>query len=603
MSIRMPFRLKLFLPLGVTLAGLLVAALAAVDSTSAERIDDLIALRARQGLRSFQELGRRRQRNLIEALDLLATAPRVRAAFLDRGSLAEAMQSALYEVGLRQTAMDLLVVADADGKVVSRYLYPAGAKQADPIGARPLPLPVPSAQHLPEQELIARVLAGDAPETLDPILVVEDRLFLAVPTAILDLDVAVGVMVLGVEITDADAAEVHGFQSENDHIAWLVGGQVRATSFSGAEERRRATEALAVALPTQREDTPRQQAVSIGPESYRALIQVLRPAGDPAGGPVHLALFISMDSLVRFRAEMRSLTMILALIALALAMAVSLLVAGQVSRPVRDLAEGTRRIAEGDYAYRIQAHSGDELGDLARSFNRMAEDIASKEKVRAVLNKVVAREVAEELLRSDLGLSGRLVTATLLFADLRGFTAFTRGMDPERVVSILNEHMTAMSAEILRERGIVDKYVGDEIIGVFGAPRSYPDDALAAVRAAVRMRTRLEEQNRERRLRGDAPLAMGIGLHTGRVVAGCMGSQDLLNFTCIGEAVNLAARLCTSAGAGEILISEATLVAAGDRVQAERREPLRLKGFDEPVAAWQVQIVADQPGTECGGGA
>ncbi|MBI5366396.1 MAG: adenylate/guanylate cyclase domain-containing protein [Planctomycetes bacterium] len=166
---------------------------------------------------------------------------------------------------------------------------------------------------------------------------------------------------------------------------------------------------------------------------------------------------------------------------------------------------------------------------------------------------------------------------------------------------MLNEFMTAMSREILDAKGIVDKYVGDEIIGVFGAPKSYGQDAAAAVRAACRMRERLAELNEKRRGRGDPPLAMGIGINTGAVVAGCMGSEELMSYTCIGAAVNLTSRLCSNAKPGQILISEparrAAAAAAGGGLEVHELEPIRVKGFDHPVPVFEVLSSPALPAT------
>jgi len=149
-----------------------------------------------------------------------------------------------------------------------------------------------------------------------------------------------------------------------------------------------------------------------------------------------------------------------------------------------------------------------------------------------------------------------------------------------------------MTEEVLSCKGIVDKYVGDEIIGLFGVPRPRGSDAFAAIEAAHRMRLRLERLNKARTDRGDRQLQMGIGLHTGEVVAGRMGSEQQLSYTCIGENMNLASRLCSNAKPGQILVSIDTLKEAGEGVETRPLEPIQVKGFTQPIPVYEVVGVA-----------
>ncbi|MBI3098924.1 MAG: HAMP domain-containing protein, partial [Planctomycetes bacterium] len=396
-----------------------------------------------------------------------------------------------------------------------------------------------------------------------------------------DGDLFRGIVVLGVEIDDRVAKEIHDVQAPADHAGYVVGGKLVASSFpTGGREA--ATQILAGRLAQRASSFD----ASIDGSPFFVVLRAIHPEGAPE--PIFTGLYISLKTLVDFRNRMRALLLSVAGAAILLSLFTSMLLARGVSRPVHDLVDGTVRVASGEYSHHIDVRSRDELGDLATAFNKMAGDLATKEKIRGVLNKVVAKDVAEELLKGDLGLGGRRMKVSLIFADLRGFTAMSQGMSPEKIVAMLNEHMTAMSAEILACKGIVDKYVGDEIIGVFGAPKSYGDDTLNAVRAAYRMCRRLVALNEERAARGDPPLRMGIGVNTGEVVAGCMGSEEHLNYTCIGENVNLASRLCSNAKAGQILVSEATRADTDPHVEYARLEPIKVKGYEEAIQVYEV---------------
>ncbi len=280
--------------------------------------------------------------------------------------------------------------------------------------------------------------------------------------------------------------------------------------------------------------------------------------------------------------------------ALALALVLGLLVSRGLTRPVRDLVQATREVARGNYETEVRVSTRDEIGTLAGAFNEMTRGLLLKERYRSVLNKVVSEDVAAELMSGDLELGGENRRVTVLFADIRGFTSLTEGMEPQEVIGLLNECMERLSDAVEAEGGIVDKYVGDELMAVFGAPVSSGEDALRAVRAAVRMREAISSLNREREARGDAPIALGVGLSTGLAVAGNMGSTNRMNYTVLGEIVNLGARLCSGAAAGEILMGEETRREAGDGVSASSRGHRDFKGFSKPIEVFAVESVATE---------
>jgi class 3 adenylate cyclase len=221
----------------------------------------------------------------------------------------------------------------------------------------------------------------------------------------------------------------------------------------------------------------------------------------------------------------------------------------------------------------------------------MVAGLALKERYRSVLDLVADREVAEDLIAGRVTLGGELREASVLFCDVRGFTALTERMEPGEVIALLNEHMTALTRVVYANGGVVDKFVGDQVIALFGVPRSTGLDAYAAVRAAREMieaRTTLNQ-------RAARPLDVGIGVASGTVVAGCLGSADRLNYTVLGERVNLAARLCAQAGRMEVLIDDATQRRLGALIGVEAVPPLALKGFSAPVMAYRLREVGPLP--------
>jgi adenylate cyclase len=246
------------------------------------------------------------------------------------------------------------------------------------------------------------------------------------------------------------------------------------------------------------------------------------------------------------------------------------------------LAEGARRIGEGDYTHRVKMNQEDEMGLLAASFNHMSEGLAERDQVRDLLGKVVSPAVATELLGKGVALGGEEREVTVLFSDLRNFTAMSETLSPREMLEILNLYFTRMSAIVEKHGGIVDKYVGDAMMALFGAPLVNPDDADNAMATALDMCAALDELNRQWRIEGRPIIGIGIGIHTDVVVAGNMGSKTRLNYTVIGDGVNLASRLEGLTKMPEyetrIIVSNSTLAKAKKRYRIRRLGEVAVKG-------------------------
>ena len=305
------------------------------------------------------------------------------------------------------------------------------------------------------------------------------------------------------------------------------------------------------------------------------------------GDAFPLAYQVSLYSLagaVRTEQELRWQILGFALAALFLALLLTLFISHGLSIPLRELVAGTEAVRGGDFLIKVPVRSPDEVGRLAASFNEMAEGLAQKEKYRTYLNMFADERVAELLVNGQLTLGSELREITVLFCDIRGFTSLTQGMPPEEVIEMLNEHMTALNRVVKEHNGMLDKFVGDLLMAIFGAPVSSGSDALNAACCAlqlIRQREKLNETARHK-------LKIGIGLATGRVVAGCMGSFDRLNYTVLGERVNLASRLCDQAGPGQVIIDQATYDQLADHITARPLPDLNLKGFKEHVVAYEL---------------
>ena len=318
------------------------------------------------------------------------------------------------------------------------------------------------------------------------------------------------------------------------------------------------------------------------------------PAGiDPA---VQRVIAVPLDRAVAPFERIRTTLVWIGIGAFPLAVGLGILLSSRLSRPVRALVRGTERVARGDLTVRIGACGSDELGMLAASFNTMVDELSLKERYHDVLSKVMSRAVANDLLAGRLELGGELRTVSVVFADIVGFTSLAEETPPRTVIAALNEFMTEWSGAVHEEGGVVDKYTGDGIMAIFGAPISHEDDATRAVRAAVRIQEAALRINERRRARELHEVALAIGIATGPAVAGNVGSPDRLNYTVIGASVNLAARLCSAAGPGQILVADETVRAVNGSFEVTGLGTRLLKGMSRPVPVFAI-AAGDAPTT------
>jgi len=252
-----------------------------------------------------------------------------------------------------------------------------------------------------------------------------------------------------------------------------------------------------------------------------------------------------------------------------------------------------------DCLSRPYAFTQEELGifsviaaEAAISFDnaRSHEELARRVVERQALERFLSSNIVEKILANpdEVHLGGENQTVTVLFSDIRGFTRMSEHMEPHAVVELLNEYFSEMTDLVFDTGGTLDKYLGDGIMALYGAPIPKPDDARRATRTAMEMQRSLAALNRDWEKRGQPPLRMGVGVNTGPVTAGYIGSDRRLDYTVIGDAVNLASRLCSNAAGGQILVSESTYRLLNRKIPAQRLEPIRVKGKEEPVELYEV---------------
>ena len=217
------------------------------------------------------------------------------------------------------------------------------------------------------------------------------------------------------------------------------------------------------------------------------------------------------------------------------------------------------------------------------------EDISDVSRVKNTFKRYVSKQVVDEILDDEtkLNLGGEKRDITVLFSDIRGFTSMAENMNPENVVSTLNEHFSAMIDIVFKHNGTLDKIVGDQLMIVFGAPTTQDDDTERAMSTAQEMQEKIKQINKKRAKRKENPVHIGIGINRGAAVSGNIGSQERMDYTIIGDAVNLGARLCSAASADEILISKTVYDIIKDKVSCKELEPINVKGKKEKISVYR----------------
>lgn len=282
------------------------------------------------------------------------------------------------------------------------------------------------------------------------------------------------------------------------------------------------------------------------------------------------------------------------LVYLLLSVGLTFLLGATLTRPLIAMAAALRRVRRGDLDVHLRVGAADEVGALQEGVNALVESLRDREHILNTFGRVVDPSIRDQLLSGELRLEGELRRASVLFCDLRGFTALAEQTTPAEVVTTLNQFFTVTTAWVRECNGLVDKFIGDAILVVFGL---FENDSHAgaadAVRCAMGIRSKLLGLNAERAALGQAPLAVAVSVHTGEVLAGRIGAEDRHEYTVIGDTVNVASRLqqtCKEQNV-EVLITHAThTLAAGCGVVAPiaSEDLIQLRGRSEPVRVFAI---------------
>jgi len=261
-----------------------------------------------------------------------------------------------------------------------------------------------------------------------------------------------------------------------------------------------------------------------------------------------------------------------------------------ITQPIIKLVRATEQIKAGNYHVNIRATTKDEIGDLTQSFVEMGKGLEEREKMKDAFGKFVNEEIAQQVMKGEIHLGGERKTAAIFFSDIRSFTAISEKLEPEEVVEFLNEYMTLMVDCVNQTAGVVDKYIGDAIMAEWGVPVSKGNDTENAVTASLMMREKLLKFNSNRGGDRKPIIQIGCGINTGPVLAGQIGSEDRMEYTVIGDAVNLASRIesLNKPFGTDILISEDSYKLVEGTFAVEIMSPIKVKGKEEPQQIYAV---------------
>ncbi len=299
-------------------------------------------------------------------------------------------------------------------------------------------------------------------------------------------------------------------------------------------------------------------------------------------GRVGLAAGLDAQDLNALSLSLQVWVIVLSAVSMGVIVALVVALARGVTRAVKVMEQAMQQLEVGDLNTQLPITTTDEFARLFEGFNLMTEGLHERERLRDAIGRYLAPELAEEVMKHGVRLGGQKISATLLFADIRGFTTISEHLTPEAVVDLLNRYFAAVEPAIQAHGGWINKFGGDSLLAVFGAPVPHADHARRAVNAALAIRAALRDFNCAQAANGGPQVQIGVGLHTGDILAGNVGSPTRMEYTVIGDVVNVASRIdgLNKDWGTDILVSADTWQAANlnPLIAARPMPPVALKG-------------------------
>ncbi len=273
------------------------------------------------------------------------------------------------------------------------------------------------------------------------------------------------------------------------------------------------------------------------------------------------------------------------LLSVAGAIMISIWLTRRITKPIDLLVDGVRRVEQQDFSKEVPITSSDEIGQLTRAFNELVEGLRERLLMLKFVSEATLDAIKKNIARIEPG--GERRNITIFFSDIRGFTPWSEKHSPEEVIDILN-NLLSFQAEVVQEfGGDVDKFVGDELVAVFQGEDKDQKAVNAAIQIQKKLATMLDNEHED--------LTIGIGINSGEVVMGAMGSENRMDYTVLGNTVNLGARLCSAAGQGQILITNSVYLNLERRIPTSELDKIKVKGIEKPVRIYEVNWKVEDP--------
>jgi len=458
----------------------------------------------------------------------------------------------------RVVQVDLLILTDDRGTVLFRLDRP------DLFGD--------TLQSVPS---VQRALQGYEPGPDEITTLVSDGKLYQIATAPIIQTYVIGTLTLGQRLTQKEVEVLK--EDTKSEITFILGNKIVASTLSDIRQldllRSYLVERDSISERVKRSESVQKQVTLDGERFLCAYAQVSK-----SGEGIYV-MSVSMDEALASLHAIEKVILVVGLLALILALTSGYFLAKGVTAPVQRLVEAMERIRGGNYDFRLTLTSKDEIGRMAQSFNEMVHGL----KERILMSKFVSSSTVEMIRQEggQLHLGGERRNVTVFFSDIRGFTAYSEQVQPEVVIDLLNKYLSAQAKLIIRHQGIIDKYVGDEVVAIFEGP----DMVDNAILAGIDIQQEIIRINKE----SPKDIRIGIGINTGMAIVGNVGSEERMDHTVLGNNMNLGARLCSIAQPGQIIISESSWrLAKSKEIVARPLETIAVRGISRPVQIYEV---------------
>ncbi|MFQ3599044.1 MAG: adenylate/guanylate cyclase domain-containing protein [Chloroherpetonaceae bacterium] len=562
---RLNIQAKLFLLLAGLTTLVLVAVLYAVSLTVTQTVKEKIVFDFNQTQKVLQKERRLRYDRLVDVATIIGQDPAFKANVdLAKDSVSDVIHQTVLQ-SVREFAnlapIDLFIVTNRNGILLADFANPKNY-----------------GNDLSERPSIKNVLEGKESEQSDlpELWAINDDVYQVASAPILvNQSVLIGTVTLGTKFTVIDGLDLKGNSSAQFHF--YLGKKLILRTDSVLSEFD-----LAKFVDEKEKEIQRVSATGKASDVFEAMIggvevfAYLTPLG--RSEPAWLLVLVPKSSELRIIGVLQRNIVLFALISLLLTIGLAILAGRFFSKPVLELAGAMKEVQRGNLSISVEPKTKDEIGQLAENFNEMIVGLRERFELSKYVGShtlEMVRKVSESGSESMLG--GTRQELAVLFSDIRGFTAFSEKRPPEAVIDMLNRYL-GFQAELVDEYGgSVDKFVGDEMVALFAGK-----DALErAIQCAIAIQKRADEEQK----RDPAPVYIGIGINYGTMVLGNMGAQDRRDYTVIGAAVNLGARLCSNAEAGKILVRKdlLELFSLHHKFHINQVKPMNFKGFSSAL--------------------